>query len=505
VNGASPTGPLPGVTGAVLAGGGSRRMGRDKRRLEVAGRPLLAHAVGAVGSLAERVLVAGGTTDAAELRALVAAVDAEVTVVPDRTPDGGPLAGLAAVLAASDDDLVVVVPGDHPMLVPAVLRLLVERLADADDASLAVLLDTDDRGPQPLLGAYRRAAGPVVQALLDRGERRARALLDALPHETVPQVRWAALDPDRASLVDLDTPADADVLAGDDGMDMAAAAPDHLRGTRVEVHRVTAGGSRPDTDEVVAEEPLRVRAAGPGQDPVEVVTTLRTPGHDADLVVGWLVSEGLVRPGAAPDVGLELGHPHTVARPEDEVLARLPHPLDLRAAAERRATATASCGVCGRASIDELAARLTPVPPAGLGTTVPWDVVASLPDRLREAQPLFARTGGLHATGIATSDGQLVTIREDVGRHNALDAAIGVHARRGELPLGRHLAVLSGRVGFELVAKIAAAGLPVLAAVGAPTDLAVRTADRLGITLVAFLRDGGGNVYTHPHRLDLPG
>jgi FdhD protein len=203
-------------------------------------------------------------------------------------------------------------------------------------------------------------------------------------------------------------------------------------------------------------------------------------------------------------VTVTFADPHVAARPEDTVTAWLPHPIDLPAAARRHAAATASCGVCGRASIEELAARCPPVPAtvpdAG---PLPWSVLAALPARLREAQSVFATTGGLHATGLATRDGTLVTVREDVGRHNALDAAIGAHVARGELPLHDHVAVLSGRIGFELVAKAAVAGIAVVAAVGAASDLAVRTADRLGVTLVGFLRDGDGTVYTHPDRLDL--
>jgi FdhD protein len=203
-------------------------------------------------------------------------------------------------------------------------------------------------------------------------------------------------------------------------------------------------------------------------------------------------------------VTVTFADPHLAARPEDTVTAWLPHPLDLRAAATRHAAATASCGVCGRASIDELVARCPPVP-ARLPDAgpLPWTVLAALPARLRAAQSVFATTGGLHATGLATWGGTLDTVREDVGRHNALDAAIGAHVARGALPLRDHVAVLSGRIGFELVAKAAVAGIPVLTAVGAASDLAVRTADRLGVTLVGFLRDGDGTVYTHPHRLDL--
>ena len=251
-------------------------------------------------------------------------------------------------------------------------------------------------------------------------------------------------------------------------------------------------------DQLAGEEPIEIRAHGPGQAPRAVVTTMRTPGHEAELAVGWLFSEGLLRPGEV--AAIDLADPGSAARPDDTVTVRLTRPLDLDAVVARHVAATAACGVCGRASIEELAARCEPV---ASPASVPWSVLAMLPDRLRDAQTVFAATGGLHATGLFTTDGTLVTLREDVGRHNAMDAAIGVHVLAGEVPLSAHVAVLSGRVGFELVQKAIVAGIPVVAAVGAPSDLAVRTAERFGVCVVGFLRDGDGNVYCHPQRIDL--
>jgi FdhD protein len=189
-------------------------------------------------------------------------------------------------------------------------------------------------------------------------------------------------------------------------------------------------------------------------------------------------------------------------RPHHQLRGVLTRAPDVGAATERHATATASCGVCGRASIDELGARAAVVPHDAPELPVPWSLLVRLPDQVRDQQRVFAATGGLHATAITRPDGEVVVLREDVGRHNALDAAIGACVQAGSVPLHHHLGVLSGRIGFELVAKAAMAGLPLVAAVGAPTDLAVRTAERFGITLVGFLRGGTGNVYSHPHRVD---
>jgi FdhD protein len=268
------------------------------------------------------------------------------------------------------------------------------------------------------------------------------------------------------------------------------------------VTRHADGAVHDHTDRVVAEEPLEIRACGPGQAPVTLLTTLRTPGHDLDLAAGWLFSEGLLAPGEL--AGADTGDPLALARPEDQLTVRVTRTVDPDAGAHRHTVATASCGVCGRASIDELALRCTPVAADALtDPPVSWSLIASLPARLRRSQPVFSATGGLHATGLFDASGALVVLREDVGRHNALDAAIGARVRAGAVPLDDCVGVLSGRVGFELVAKAAVAGLPVLAAVGAPTDLAIRTAERFGITLVGFVRDGAGNAYSHPHRLRL--
>ncbi len=274
---------------------------------------------------------------------------------------------------------------------------------------------------------------------------------------------------------------------------------DHVHATGARrVWTVRGGEVRQVEDDLAGEEPIEIRAHGPGQEPRAVVTTMRTPGHEAELAVGWLFAEGLAAPGDVAEISF--ADAHDAARPDDTVTVRLTRPLDLDAVVERHVAATAACGVCGRASIDELTARCAPITSE---VRVPWSTLAGLPDRLREAQAVFASTGGLHATGLFTLAGELVTLREDIGRHNAMDAAIGVHVLAGEVPLAEHIAILSGRIGFELAQKAAVAGIPVVAAVGAPSDLAARTADRLGITLVGFLRGGDGNVYTHPERIDL--
>jgi FdhD protein len=251
-------------------------------------------------------------------------------------------------------------------------------------------------------------------------------------------------------------------------------------------------------DRLAGEEPMQITARGPGQDPIEVAVTMRTPGHEAELAVGFLFSEGLIEPGDLASV--TFGDPAHDARPDDQVRVELNRPFDATRVAERHFVATASCGICGKASIDEVAMRCAPLPD---GPVVDRETVLSLPARLRDAQETFDATGGLHASGLFEPDGTLIVLREDVGRHNALDKVIGERCLAGALPLHRSILMVSGRISFELVQKAAAAGIPILTAVGAPTDLAVQTAERVGMTLVGFLRGRRFNVYTRPERIGL--
>ena len=243
---------------------------------------------------------------------------------------------------------------------------------------------------------------------------------------------------------------------------------------------------------------MEIRAAGPGQPPVSVAVTMRTPGFEAELAVGFLWTEGLI--SAADEVaGVEVGDPGALAQPDDVVLVRLRHPFDASRVAERHFVATASCGICGKASIDEVVVRSDPLPPGR--PIVERAVLIELPDRLRAAQRAFATTGGLHASGLFTPAGELVTLREDVGRHNALDKLVGAEFLAGRVPIHDRVLLVSGRVSFEIVQKAAVAGIAFLAAISAPSDLAVEAAGRLGLTLVGFLRGDGFNVYTGRERI----
>jgi FdhD protein len=264
---------------------------------------------------------------------------------------------------------------------------------------------------------------------------------------------------------------------------------------------------RAQPDLLATEEPLEIRLQGVGGPegptaPVALTITMRTPGHDFELAAGFLFGEGLVRRReeiARIDYCLD----HRAAQRYNTVSVRL------RAAAvpdaallARRFYTTSSCGVCGKASLEMLRPRVAwPAPDPVDGPSLAPAILATLPARLRDAQGVFDRTGGLHAAGLFDAAGGLLSIREDVGRHNALDKLIGEQLLAGRLPLARAVVVLSGRASFELVQKAAMAGVPVLVAVGAPSSLAAASADEFGITLAGFARGASFNVYTHPERI----
>ena len=267
--------------------------------------------------------------------------------------------------------------------------------------------------------------------------------------------------------------------------------------TRVRVTAWRAGRAETRDDRLAGEEPLAIRACGPDQDPVDIAVTMRTPGHEDELAAGFLRTEGLVE-DPATIIGFETGDPAANARPDDEITVRLSVPFDASRVATRHFVATASCGICGKASLDEVAVRSAPIPD---GPVIAPETLLSLPVRLREAQAVFEATGGLHAAGLFAPDGTLLAMREDIGRHNALDKLIGSQVIARALPLHERILLVSGRAGFELVQKAAVAGIPVMAAVSAPSDLAVDAAERLGVTLVGFLRADGFNVYARPDRV----
>ena len=277
---------------------------------------------------------------------------------------------------------------------------------------------------------------------------------------------------------------------------MSVSEPLRRSSTQVRIVALEDGvrGERPDT--LATEEPMEIRVSGPGQDLQPVSVTMRTPGGDFELAVGFLFTEGLIGPGEVHRVAYCDNLPGEDQR-YNVVSVSLEHAFDA-ALVHRNFAATSSCGICGKAALDDIEVRCQPVAP---GPAVAADVLVSLPARLRSQQRLFDQTGGLHAAGLFTAAGEPVSVREDVGRHNAVDKVIGERFLAGDLPLSGHVLQVSGRLSFEIVQKAAVAGIPIVSAVSAPTSLAVEAGERFGMTVVGFVRDGRLNVYAGSERI----
>ena len=262
---------------------------------------------------------------------------------------------------------------------------------------------------------------------------------------------------------------------------------------RTRVTSLRDGAAHARGEILATEEPLEVRAAGPGQEPIRVAVTMRTPGHDFELAAGFLVTEGVVVAGDISAVAY-CEEPEVQQFNVVTVRTRLPFVLG---SAERNFFATSSCGICGKAALEAIEVRCDPFPSVG---HIDAATIVALPDLLRARQSLFDSTGGLHAAGLFDGLGQLSVVREDVGRHNAVDKIVGAVALGAPLP-PEPILLVSGRLSFELVQKAAVARIPVICAVSAPSSLAVTAADALGMTTIGFLRGDAFNVYTHPERI----
>lgn len=242
------------------------------------------------------------------------------------------------------------------------------------------------------------------------------------------------------------------------------------------------------TDEVVIEEPLEIRI-----DNHPLAVTMRTPGDDLELAIGFLLSEGIIH--ARDDI-----EPTVIDQQANVVNLKLAAHVKWEAApAQRFGTISSSCGLCGKTSIEFLRQKLPPLPPVSARIEVAC--LLKMPEQLRQAQRNFARTGGLHAAAIFDLEGDLIVLREDIGRHNAVDKAIGWALSQNRLPLSRNLLLVSGRTSLEIVQKALAAGLPIVASVSAPSSLAANFSREVGQTLIGFLRPPTFNVYAHVERI----
>jgi FdhD protein len=270
---------------------------------------------------------------------------------------------------------------------------------------------------------------------------------------------------------------------------------DDPRTARVQALKWSAGRAAPAEECLAAEEPLEIRLGGR-----RFTLTMRTPGNDEELVAGFLFAEGFVA------CAHELGEIRRVRGPDGkpelniiDVVLEVPAAA-LRDRLKRNFAISSSCGICGKTSIESITRRVTP--PQGAVRVTPRTIL-SLAAAMRSEQKIFAATGGLHAAALFDLKGKIAALREDVGRHNAVDKIVGWALAAGIVPLSDHILMVSGRLSFELVQKAAAAGVPILAAVSAPSSLAVALAEEAGTTIIGFLRDRSFNIYTHPERIDV--
>jgi FdhD protein len=425
------------LTGILLVGGAGSRFGSPKALARLGDETFAERAWRLLGGCCEHRLAVGKAGDRLPL---------PFPVLDDGSEIRAPLAGLVAGLRAAPTELSVVLPVDCVTLTTEA----VGRLATSCEGHDAAVPQT---GPLP--GCYRRSALPVLERRLANGDLRLR--------DAASELGAVRVELPEHVLVNVNS-------------------PEHLRATaNVKVTRLT-GVTEPDL--LAVEEPLEIRIDG---EPIAV--TMRTPGHDEELALGFALGEGLGPIDATQT-------PDLAANAIDLQVASF-DPDRLR----RHFYTSSSCGVCGKGA---LAAVAVSAPPVSSGLRLAATLLATLPDRLRESQPVFARTGGLHATGLFDEGGELACVREDVGRHNALDKVVGWAFRAGLVPLERHVLCVSGRLSFELVQKAALAGCPVLVGVGAPSSLAVRLAEAQGVTVCGFARGGGLNVYTGAERVVLP-
>lgn len=272
----------------------------------------------------------------------------------------------------------------------------------------------------------------------------------------------------------------------------------------ITIKQFRAGSSAEKTDLLAVEEPLEIRLGyGPadarGQRSVSV--TMRTPGHDFELALGFLFTEGILQ--SMQDVA-QVAYCSDAGRQDQDNIVRVelkPHIVPDWQKLQRNFYITSSCGVCGKTSVEAIRQHCNVFTDS---FQVSANLIHSLPDAMKATQPVFTHTGALHASALFSKEGELKALREDVGRHNALDKVVGAMFMNHQLPLSGHILLVSGRAGFELVQKAAMAGIPFMVAIGAPSSLAVELAQQCNMTLVGFARDARFNIYAGYHRINLP-
>jgi len=456
------------ITAAVLAGGRSLRMGVDKTLLDVDGQPLVARVAGAVGEVCAETLVITNRPDAlAE-----AGLGADVRVLQDEVAYQGPLGGLVTALASASHDWMLAVAADMPHLTPGIVRALWE-LRDGADAVVPVT----EKGREPLLALYRVAAClPAAREVLATGRRRPVAVFSKVTTVEVPADALRSVDPDLRSLINVNTPADLI-----EARDNAEGEPRYVRGgVKLEVVEVS---NRRSTRSMPSEMPVTIYL-----NDREIATTQATPVDLEDLAVGFLLSEGLLSDReslGAVDVDAKRGLVWVTSA--EEV------PADI---AERARYLTSGCGRgITFASVGHARGLAHVDSQMRVSADALYDLIG---DMARRAE-MYRDSGGVHACGLAHGT-TLQIVREDVGRHNAVDKVLG-RAWFDRIPTTDAILLSTGRLSYEMTVKAAKSAVPIAVTRSAVTDLAADIADELGITLVGYARGGKLTVYTAPERI----
>lgn len=458
------------VTAAVLAGGRSMRMGVDKTLLSVDGEPLLTRVVDVVGAVCSHVVVVTNRPEAlADTR-----LPTNVRILQDEVAYQGPLGGLVTALKSAEDDWVLAVAADMPWLMPEVVRLLWDARGDAQ-----VVMPVGAKGPEPLLALYHRDCLPVAERVLESGRRRLIAMFPSLKVVEVPLSALRAADPDLVSLVNVNTPEDlSDVRDGTPPSTREEAEAE----VRVSVIEVGTRRQRGMPSE---------RAVTIDMNGVEIATVQATPEDLEEMAVGFLVSEGLLN-----DRDAFLGTDVDSKRGMVYVRSDEPVPDDL---VYRRRYITAGCG--------------KGVTFASLGHTLGLEAVVSdvtidsgalydMMGQMSRASTAYRDTGGMHSCALGR-DGKVLLVREDVGRHNAVDKVLG-RAWIDRVPIAGAVLLTTGRISYEMAVKAAKARVPVVVSRTAVTDLAAEVAQTVGVTLVGYARGGKLVIFTRPERVSVP-
>ncbi len=444
----------------LLAGGRSTRFGSDKAFLDWRGEPLFQRQLKSLRQLSPKCLWLSCNRDQ-----VFKNLPADVETIEDEDRDLGPAGGLRTVFRKSSADWILVLGVDLPLMEGAFLESLIH----------------PDKGVvprtkfwEPLSAWYPRVAMlELLDAAVEKRELKMQRLLDAAAEAGLIQSRTVS-DAESLLFTNLNSAQDIPALNAD------------RFDEEITLHRYRVGENlREDVDYVAAEDPLELRVNGRN-----VSVMMRTPGHDEELAIGFLVTEGVIE---NVDEIESIGHLSDLDRESLgntlEVILKTEPDLE---SLTRHVFTSSSCGVCGKTTIDSVFQQFSPIEPVA---PFSGELLLAIPDQLREAQSTFDRTGGLHASALFSRDGKLQILREDVGRHNALDKVIGAGLRDG-LPFREMVLLVSGRISFELMQKSLAVGIPLVAGISAPSSLAVNLAKESGQTLVGFLRGKGFNLYS---------